>query len=556
MSHLFIGAFFNALVRKEVVLYMAEEFRINLGIQLNNGQLNNVQNQINNIRVNPINLQINTRNVQNQINSIRRQLQGLNNIIINLNRGGGGGGNGGGNQGRVNETLRAYRELVSLQSRLSSKMTALDKLDTLDTSKSRQEIVELTTQINNLYTRYQDLYRLVSNRLTPMQTDTLNRGFETLSERLNIINSQLRDTNSNLVNTINTNFDNGTFANELSTIYASLAKIRTQSSGVVDGMQQLNTAFSNMQTARTNGDIANLINSYHEYESALKNVKNQIELNLRTEKQYADAEKLNNERNAFASKMDIWLSRNSAAAEQFGAEIDNLKIRLQNCDKVELGNIKTEFEDVKRRAEEAGKTGLDFSDRFKKQMGRLSSYLSASALIGYSIRALRSMYNEVLEVDTAMTELKKVTDETADSYKEFLSNAGTSAKEIGTTVSGIISSTADFARLGYSFEDSQELAKVANIYAVVGDEVGSVEDATKSLISTMAAFNIQASDSMSIVDKFNEVGNNYAISSGGVGEALKRSASSLAAANSSLDESIALITAANTVVQNPETVGE
>ena len=60
---------------------------------------------------------------------------------------------------------------------------------------------------------------------------------------------------------------------------------------------------------------------------------------------------------------------------------------------------------------------------------------------------------------------------------------------------------------------------------------------------------------LSIVDKMNEVSNNFAISSGGIGEALQRSASSMAAANNSLDETIALITAANTVVQNPEKVG-
>ena len=60
---------------------------------------------------------------------------------------------------------------------------------------------------------------------------------------------------------------------------------------------------------------------------------------------------------------------------------------------------------------------------------------------------------------------------------------------------------------------------------------------------------------MNIVDKFNEVSNNFAISSGGIGEALQRSASSMAAANNSLDETIALITAANTVVQDADSVG-
>jgi TP901 family phage tail tape measure protein len=49
--------------------------------------------------------------------------------------------------------------------------------------------------------------------------------------------------------------------------------------------------------------------------------------------------------------------------------------------------------------------------------------------------------------------------------------------------------------------------------------------------------------------------NNFAISSGGIGEAMKRSASSMKAANNTIDETIALITAANTVVQSPEKVG-
>ena len=60
---------------------------------------------------------------------------------------------------------------------------------------------------------------------------------------------------------------------------------------------------------------------------------------------------------------------------------------------------------------------------------------------------------------------------------------------------------------------------------------------------------------MSIVDKFNNVGNNYAISSKGVGDALLRSAAAMRAANNTLDETIALATAANTIVQDPEKVG-
>ena len=53
---------------------------------------------------------------------------------------------------------------------------------------------------------------------------------------------------------------------------------------------------------------------------------------------------------------------------------------------------------------------------------------------------------------------------------------------------------------------------------------------------------------MGIIDRFNEVGNNFAITSAGIGEALQRSASALYAGGNTIDESIALVTAANSVV--------
>ena len=57
-----------------------------------------------------------------------------------------------------------------------------------------------------------------------------------------------------------------------------------------------------------------------------------------------------------------------------------------------------------------------------------------------------------------------------------------------------------------------------------------------------------------LADK-SEKSNNFAISSSGIGEALQRSASALATAGNSIEESIGLIVAANDVVQNPESVG-
>lgn len=171
------------------------------------------------------------------------------------------------------------------------------------------------------------------------------------------------------------------------------------------------------------------------------------------------------------------------------------------------------------------------------------------------VQAVRTGVNYVKEIDLAMTELKKVTDETDESYKQFLKDAGSTSAVIGSTIRDFTDATATFARLGYSVEEASSMAETAIVYKNVADGLDTVEESSESIISTMMAFGIEANDTMGIIDRFNAVGNNFAITSAGIGEALQRSASALYAAGNTIDESVALVTAANSVIQNPEQVG-
>ena len=221
----------------------------------------------------------------------------------------------------------------------------------------------------------------------------------------------------------------------------------------------------------------------------------------------------------------------------------------------ELTNLNAKIRLFEQELINAGKHTQSFWDNFKANAVKMGTWMILGGVISGVMRGVTGLYDAVVELDTAMVELKKVTNETDEAYDNFLTSAANKAIEIGTTYADFVSSTADFARLGYELEDAQGLAEVANIYAVVGDEVEGVDAATSSIISTMKAFNIEAKDAMLIVDKFNEVGNNFAISSGGIGDAMARSASAMAAANNTIDESIALIVAANNVIQDPDVVG-
>lgn len=329
--------------------------------------------------------------------------------------------------------------------------------------------------------------------------------------------------------------------------HAKLAEIKAD-------IQQLSTLQTEMNNSK---DTSSLVSNYEKFNETLAKVKSNLSVVSAESKTFVSGLQISTLDNKIAS----WMEKNSKASRDFGASIDNLRGRLASLNASgtatasELNAIEREFNEVRQAAIATGQVGSSVGNQLKGAFSSILRYVSVSTVIYQSINALKEMYQNVYNIDTEMTELKKVTDETAASYSNFLKGAGSTAKEIGTTISDLVSSTANFARLGYSFSDSQELAKVANIYSVVGDEIDSIDTATKSIISTLTAFHIEANDAMSIVDKFNEVGNNYAISSGGIGDALERSASSMAAANNTLDETIALITAANTVVQDPDSVG-
>ena len=206
------------------------------------------------------------------------------------------------------------------------------------------------------------------------------------------------------------------------------------------------------------------------------------------------------------------------------------------------------FVSLTNQIRKAGGEAETLWQKIKRIFGEKLGYGIIASAAMMARRSLQQMYNNVVKIDTAMTELKKVTNETDESYRRFLDGSAERAQKLGATISDVVTATADFARLGYNLEDASVLSDVATVYKNVGDGIGDINSASESIISTMKAFGYSASDAMSIVDKFNEVGNNYAISSKGVGDALLNSASAMATANNTLDETIALSTAANTVV--------
>ena len=437
-----------------------------------------------------------------------------------------------------------------------------------DLQRISPEIDKFETEIDGAKVSVQSLLKDLGQVKTQGDFSVVNSRFKAFTDSAKAAGIAVTEVARKMksVDDIKLDMELGTYDNQLSQMYDKLDRLSGGTKELRDGIEQVENAYREMNSALkgTGDEVADrerLVQAEKEYAAYLEKTNNLIKIQSRAEAKDARNQRLIDDREVFQAKIDAWLTKNSAATKKFGATLLDLKAKSENCDRVTLNHLEKEFNKVDKAADKAGLKMMSVTDKIKSKAKEYMAYFSVAEIFMEVTQAMKNMFEQVKLIDSAMTELKKVTDESDATYDKFLTNAASRAKDIGTTIDGLVSSTADFARLGYGFEDAQGLAEVANIYAVVGDEIEGVEGATKSLISTMAAFKDEMnglSDSdfaLSIVDKMNEVANNFSISSGGLGEALQRSASSLATGNNTLDESISLITAANEVVQNPEKVG-
>ena len=286
------------------------------------------------------------------------------------------------------------------------------------------------------------------------------------------------------------------------------------------------------------------------------------------EKETVSIEKYRQKIEKLITTLELLKQANSKAMSgkfDYKLQADSLIAQLQsllNQENISFKEIKTGFDNanasttkLRNNLQVTGNTGASVFDTLKDKAVKFASWMGLTTIISAAARQFRNLYENVVAIDTAMVDLKKVTEGTDSQFNAFLTNAIQNAKTLGADVTDIINSTANFSRLGYSLPDATELGRVATLYQNIGDGITS-DQASESIISTMKAFGYEADRAEEIIDKFNEVGNNYAISSAGLGEALQRSASALAGANNDLSQSIALQVGANDVIQDPDVVGK
>ena len=430
-----------------------------------------------------------------------------------------------------------YKALNTVRSKISSYQIQMVGVD-----KNSNEYNAINNQLQQQY-EYEKRLSAEIQRIVSFHPELINYSNEfskhviQTSEntaKLATAEAKVADEVERTANAYRTQANNNSFINSIDALETKFLSLKNVSSQAATTMQ---TDFANLkslvETIATSTDNTQVVNAYKQYDEIIKKVSNDLDIMARqskaSEQATRDHEKAVKDDAAaqntltrsatLSNKIEAWMNQNTKAAQAYG---DKLR---------ELQSIKN--------------TTL-----------QLLGLSSGVMVIRKIISVVQEGVNTVIELDTALVDLQKTTTMSGSQLVSFYEDANDAAKQLGVTTKDIIQSAADWSRLGYSDKNSsQMMAKLAAQFAAISPGV-SIEESTTGLVSVMKAYGIEAEEVLDgVMSKINIVGNTAATSNAEIISGLQNSASAMAAMNSTLEENIALFTAAQEITQDDSKVG-
>lgn len=437
-----------------------------------------------------------------------------------------------------------------ISQQINSAMSSADKLKIgldnrkfeADLGKINQGFVGLTTRSQALQKNVVDLnnaFKLMSNTNEGM--DTRLHAFEMYQSLIPGVTSQISQLaaeEKKLAETAKLSSAKDSF---LSKIDEQIRKLTPETEKFRQEFDKIKNevghVYDSNGLSKLEADFKKLTNTIKEEEAAVKAAAREQQTLTKS--------------STLSNNIEAWMNKNKAAAEKFGDELRELQTQLRgNVNAGKYTDLSNKFREIKSQASAAGLTMKSFASSMKVAILQVAGLSGAMMIMQKGIQGIKSMFNEVLNVDTALTELYRITDLSDAQYKDLFEKSKQSAMDYGATLDDMVNATADWTRLGFDpMKESGRLAEITAMYQHVTDL--DHDTATENLVTAYKGYQDQlmeltggdATKGVELAaDIFDRLGNEFAVSAADVGEGMKRSASALQLAGNSIQENAAMVT--------------
>lgn len=448
--------------------------------------------------------------------------------------------------GKIN-VKNAASQIANLQRTLKSMNFSSSSIDTItrDLQEMELAVTKVTTRMNgqNLNVRVDGI-------------DQMGRAISVVKE-FDSATGRMQRTSETVATSLKqmfTSADASKLNADITALDANFVKLKGSVNNESTALAKLKTDLANI------GNISGLDRQQAEFERITQEVNR---LSVAYKEAYAEnqalvsSQQLMSKKTILGNQIQTWMNNNTKAAKIYRTELEQIQRDLANVGNAsQLKAVSSAFNELKTTATAAGNAGKTTLGMLVSNMTKLSPLFGMGAMITTSIRAVKSMIDSVIALDTALVDLQKTTTMTNSELESFYTGANDIAKQMGVSTEEIISQAAAWSRLGYSSaEAAQSMAKLSSQFASISPGM-DVDTATDGLVSIMKAYDVDVNDVLDgIMSKVNIIGNTAATSNADIVEMLTRSSSAMAEANNTLDQTIALETAAVEITQDAASVG-
>lgn len=217
-----------------------------------------------------------------------------------------------------------------------------------------------------------------------------------------------------------------------------------------------------------------------------------------------------------------------------------------------LKNLRANYAQTRNETDKLTNSTNVLGDTFSHIVGKITVWQVVNTVVAKVKRSFTEAIDTMKQVDTEMTAIQKVTGNTAAEMEKLGNTAYEAASKYGVAVTDYLKSVGTFAKAGYK-EMSEDMAELATKTQLVGDVTSSI--ANQFLLSADAAFKFEGNVTAlnTVLDKANEIENNYATSIQKMAEGFPIVANVASMANMSIDELMAALGTITAVTQESGT---
>ena len=230
----------------------------------------------------------------------------------------------------------------------------------------------------------------------------------------------------------------------------------------------------------------------------------------------------------------------------FNGQVVQTERRLKGVSKGSV-NGKT-YRAIGDSAKQSTKAMKGFGQQTLDVTKKVIQFGAVTAIIRGVTSGMADMVQNVFELDASLTEFKKVSDLSAKGLEKYTEEAYKAGRETARTGTEMIDAATQFKKMGYTEEQSLQLATTATMFQNIADAEISAGDAALFINSQLKAFNFSAEESQHVIGAVNEVANQFAVGTNDLQLALSKTASAMGGFGNSYEQTIGIITAGTEIM--------